>query len=150
MSKGYSRLIKEDKIEEDATQVANIDAGKVSVFGSDAGNKFKEDDWYKQLFELNDMEETTIQDQYKVEYSVVENTGGGTLVEYGKLANGLYYGLNEETLVIYNDDYHQAYLNQDEEDFYLHAGHACISQHLCSGCGGQMETRRRQCHCRNL
>lgn len=117
MNKGYSRLI-EDNLNEEATQVSNIDAGKVSVFGSDAGNKFKEDDWYKQLFELNDMEEPTIQDQYKVEYSVVENTGGGTLVEYGKLANGLYYGLNEETLVIYNDDYHQAYLNQDEEDLY--------------------------------
>ena len=48
----------------------------------------------------------------------VENTGGGTLIEFGRFENGLYYGLNEETLVIYNDDYHQAYLNQDEEDFY--------------------------------
>lgn len=118
MNKGYSRLIKEDKIEEEVTQVANVDAGKVSVFGSDAGNKFKEDDWYKQLFELNDMEETTIQDQYKVVTSRVENTGGGTLVEFGKFENGLYYGLNEETLAIYDEDYYIAYMNQEDEDLY--------------------------------
>lgn len=107
-----------DKINEEATQPSNVDGGILSVFGNNGNNNFDKDNWYKQLFELNDMEEGTIEDRYKIEYSTVENTGGGTLVEFGKLTSGLYFGLNEETLVVYNDDYHEAYMNQDEEDLY--------------------------------
>lgn len=109
----------EDEIlNEEATQASAVDGGIVSVFGSNGGNKFDEDNWYKQLFELNDIEETTIEDQYKVASSRVENTGGGTLVEFGRFENGLYYGLNEETLAIYDADYYTSYMNQEEEDLY--------------------------------
>lgn len=114
MNKGYSRLIKEEPLQEEATQAAAVDGGIVSVFGSNGGNKFDEDNWYKQLFELNDIEEATIEDQYKIIDSVVENTGGNTLVEYGKLANGLYFGLNEEFLALYDEDYHKAYLELED------------------------------------
>lgn len=110
-----------NKLDEEATQasaVASGTNGQISVFGSDAGNKFDEDNWYKQLFELKDMEETTIEDQYKIASSRVENTGGGTLVEFGRFENGLYFGLNEEFLTIYDEDYYTAYMNQEEEDLY--------------------------------
>ena len=41
----------EDKLKEDATQVSNVNAGKTSIFGSKNPN---EENWYKQLFELDD------------------------------------------------------------------------------------------------
>lgn len=44
----------EDNLEEDATQVSNVGTDRISVFGSDAGNKFIQDDLYKELFELRD------------------------------------------------------------------------------------------------
>ena len=114
----YKEINESEELNEEATQAAAVDGGIVSVFGSNGGNKFDEDNWYKQLFELNDIEETTIEDQYKVASSKVENTGGGTLVEFGRFENGLYYGLNEETLAIYDADYYIAYMNQEEEDLY--------------------------------
>lgn len=43
-----------NKKEEDATQCSMVDGGRIDVFGSDANNKFDPQDWYKQLFELND------------------------------------------------------------------------------------------------
>lgn len=47
-------------LKEDATQVSNVDAGKVDTFG-DKKSKYKfscldYDNWYKQLFELDDIE----------------------------------------------------------------------------------------------
>lgn len=47
----------EDNLEEDATQVSNVGTNRISVFGNDAGNKFVQDDLYKELFELRDYED---------------------------------------------------------------------------------------------
>lgn len=108
-------------LNEEATQVSNVASGingKIDVFTNEAGNHFDRDNWYKQLFELNDVEDDTIEDQYKVLYSVVEDTGGGTLVEFGKLASNLYFGLNEETLALYDEDYYKAYQQSDEIDIF--------------------------------
>lgn len=43
----------EDKLEEDVTQVSNVDAGKIDIFGT----KNDEEDWYEALYELKDWEE---------------------------------------------------------------------------------------------
>lgn len=46
----------EKELNEDCTQVSNVDAGKVDIFNTVA-HKVDEEDWYKQLFELRDWEE---------------------------------------------------------------------------------------------
>lgn len=111
MNKGYSRLI-EDNLNEEATQVSNVDAGKVSVFGSDAGNKFKHNNWYEQLFELND--HTNVSNEFKVKQYNKENTGGNTIVAMGQFEDGTYFGLGDETLILFDEDYHEAYLTLED------------------------------------
>ena len=47
----------------------------------------------------------------KVKNYNIENTGGNTLVIMGQLENGNYFGLGDEWLVIFDANYHQAYLD---------------------------------------
>lgn len=64
------------------------------------------------LFEAIDkLDEFIANDDYKVINYKTENTGGNTMVTMGKLNNGQYFGINDEALVIYDEDYHQAYLD---------------------------------------
>lgn len=101
-----------ENMNEEATQVGNVDAGKISVFGNDAGNKFKENNWYDQLFELNDFNNIPL--EFKVEDYTVENTGGGTMVAMGTLKDGNYFGLSSESLAIFDADYHEAYFELED------------------------------------
>lgn len=44
-----------ESLSEEATQTSMVDGGRVDVFTNNGSNHFNEDDWYKQLFELNDI-----------------------------------------------------------------------------------------------
>ena len=48
----------------------------------------------------------------KVKNYVAENTGGNTIVYMGQFEDGNYFRLGDENLVIFDDDYHQAYLDE--------------------------------------
>lgn len=104
-----TRLKKCDELNEEITQVASVDAGKITVFGNDGNTG----DWYEKLFELNDHDNSS---NFIIKSYTVENTGGGTLVAMGTLENGKYFGLSNENLVIFDENYHLAYLDMDSDD----------------------------------
>lgn len=101
-----------ENMNEEATQVSNVDAGKISVFGNEGNNKFKDNNWYEQLFELNDFNDIPL--EFRVEDYTVENTGGGTMVAMGKLKDNNYFGLSSEFLAVFDEDYHEAYLAEED------------------------------------
>lgn len=105
--------INKNELQEDATQVSNIGTNKVSIFG-DNKNNIIENSWYEQLFEDKEFNE----DDFKIKSSHLEDTGGHTMVLYGQLQNGQYFGLNEETLALYDEDYYKAYLQSEEIDIF--------------------------------
>lgn len=80
-----------------------IDATKYIIDASFGGLQGLED-----FFTLNE----SVEDGFKVKTYIVENTGGYTMVAMGQLANGKYFALSDELLGIYDEDYHQAYLDE--------------------------------------
>lgn len=96
--------------EEDATQ-ASAFGGRVSLFGDKDNVNFNYNDWYNQLFELKDYD--TITKHLKVKTIKTYDTGGHTMVECGQLEDGNYFVINEETLVITDADYEEAFDQPD-------------------------------------
>ena len=62
--------------------------------------------------ELNDFNDIPL--EFRVEDYTVENTGGGTMVAMGKLKDNNYFGLSSEFLAIFDEDYHKAYLAEED------------------------------------
>lgn len=52
----------------------------------------------------------------KVAEYTTEDTGGHVIVAMGKLTNGSYFGLSSDCLVLFDEDYHQAYLDDKIAD----------------------------------
>lgn len=123
-----NKLNKQDKdeLQEDATQVSNIGTNKVSIFG-DNTDKIIEDSLYDQLFEDKEFNE----DDYKIVSSHLVDTGGHTMVLFGKLSNGQYFAINEEVLALYDEDYYDIYINSDDEDLYEWENNHLIVSYNC-------------------
>lgn len=66
---------------------------------------------YQNVNESSCKEDDGLDNNLKVINYTVENTGGNTDVAMGKLANGQYFGLSDDGLVIFDADYHKAYLS---------------------------------------
>ena len=63
-----------------------------------------------------------IPENLKVENCVVEHTGGGIMVAYGKLANGEYFSIGDDVYLfdedIYNYEYDEENIKKSDGDFY--------------------------------
>lgn len=104
------------KKNEDATQASMVDGGRISVFGSKSDNDLN--DFYKELFELKDYEESK-----SYLYLTVENrnecmTLSNKLGEVGKLKRGKYFLIDKDELLISSIPF---IVDYNDEDGRLHA-----------------------------
>lgn len=92
------------EINENITQVNDINAGKIDVFTNDT--KFKDEkDIYRELSLLEDYGEEY---DHAIESYREINTGGNTIIGVGKFINGLYFAMNEDYINIFDEDYAKA------------------------------------------
>lgn len=93
----------EDELYEDATQVSDVNAGRVSVLGD------KE--------EVNKIEEeSNVGDDFVVTNSTTFNTSEYEIIECGTLQNGEHFVLDESGLYITDEDFAKAYKSGKVED----------------------------------